>query len=767
MKSMCMRIGWMVVVIALTATASRAATVGSRFDPNDYTTLGDLTTGPIVIDTDAFTVTTNGVLMGTGVEVANESGNVKMALLNFDSIDIGSSVTITVTGNRDHGLVLGSQGDISIAANINVEGKVGSGTAGGKGGPGAEGGARNTSYTSSPPDGNRGDGGNDDAGPNNTITDGIGYGGGRRADGVDNGNGGGYGGMGSGTAAGYGGSTYGNAMLTDLYGGSGGGGSRAVDNVNDSGGGGGGGAIELTAVGTITLSASLLAGGNNGGATAASGTDRGGGGGSGGGILLNASNVVLEAGALLSAEGGDGGNANDNGAGGGGGRIAIYSKDGLTLSGALADVITVARGAFANVVGANGTIFIDAHGGILYASCDDLVWNEHSSYTGLTTSASSTLGLGGTNVLAYVTVSNGNEAVVAGTLKMDIDGASDTNDTLVVTNGLTITGATLDLDEISAPDDDIYVLAEYNALTGTFATTNDLPAGYALMYAHNGNQIALVATNRDIDVSQTLLNFGSVPNGSPSNLTVSVSNVGSPDALTITGVATTETHKAMFTITSLVPASVVAGGSSDVVIQYIPAGLGAHNASLEISSDDPDEGTVSVTLNGTGIALDPEITLPVSATFGQTGVGYTSNLIVSVANNGAVDLTLSPVSLSGDDAGQFTLVSYPTTVIPLTTSNIVVQYHPDNATILRGDIIHIGSGFSAAAAGKILDKRFRLSRNEPGDVSLHHLAVSVIGTARSRRDLHRNRLAGEIFRRKNRRRERHKRAGGNRRCCVF
>ena len=337
------RIALTALALFIAASASQAATIGSRFDPNDYASNGDgnFATGSVTFDTDLVSFFgDNGV--GTGQVVTSESGNVEMVLYNFDSLTVASGVAVTIFGNR--GVVISSMGDIDLNAQIRVSGTVGSGNAVGTGGPGAEGGVRNTSFSSNPPGTSAGNGGDDGAGSEN-HSNGVGFGGGSKASVGNAAYGGGYGGYGR-RAGGTGsaqnsliGSTYGDAMLTDLYGGSGGGGSKSGSNANDSSGGGGGGAIELTALGTILLrgGGDIFADGGNGFTTTNSDSDRGSGGGSGGGIMLNAPTVDIRTGTMLSVDGGNGGNGNTQGGGGGGGRIAIYTDNLILADGKVID----------------------------------------------------------------------------------------------------------------------------------------------------------------------------------------------------------------------------------------------------------------------------------------------------------------------------------------------------------------------------------------------------------------------------------------------
>jgi hypothetical protein len=121
------------------------------------------------------------------------------------------------------------------------------------------------------------------------------------------GGGGSYCGVGGGGGAGPS-SIYGTRELRPLEGGASGGGGW-----DPEGGGGGGGALQLVAVGSITLNAGAFINAGGGGGVDASGAAvTTGGGGSGGGVLLEAPNVVL-AGTLAANGGGGGGSGNEAG----------------------------------------------------------------------------------------------------------------------------------------------------------------------------------------------------------------------------------------------------------------------------------------------------------------------------------------------------------------------------------------------------------------------------------------------------------------------
>ena len=345
-------------IIGLLAPAVQAAPIGSIFDPYDYGSLGalNLTTGTIAFDTDALTVTG----FSNGVAAQSAGGGVEMALITFDSVSIGSGVTVNVTGNR--GLVLASHSDLTFDSTLSLDGAAGSGQTGGAGGPGSEGGVAGVSFSSVPPGATRGKGG--DGGITTAAQAGVGYGGGLPAGtNQSGGGGGGYGGNGAANGSptatgGSGGVAYGDSVLTELYGGSGGAGGRHVNNASETkGGGGGGGAMELVAIDTLRLNGTLSARGGDG--EGGSGNyNVGGGGGSGGGIILAAGEIEFNG--TIDVRGGAGGDVNRTdraGGGGGGGRVLFASNSLIGTSTPAGDTL-VAGGAGPDLAddGAPGTV---------------------------------------------------------------------------------------------------------------------------------------------------------------------------------------------------------------------------------------------------------------------------------------------------------------------------------------------------------------------------------------------------------------------------
>lgn len=378
------------------------AAKNSFFQPADFRLLGTLEVKDketVTFDTGTVDTapTITGVKTETGELGVSAAGVVQVAVFAFDEITIAKGAKVEVKGDR--ALVLLSSGKILIDSTIDMSGQTGAKMPyfpdknynfGGAAGPGAEGGEHGKALKSNPPPVG---GGNGSAGRKDTGDWGRGFGGGmnQRCLGGSAGGGGAYGGAGGaasegspilkgnpGTYAMPGGVVYGDALLTDLLGGSGGAGGSNDQQGFSASGGGGGGAIEIISLNEVTMGANckiIVAGG------AGAINKICGGGGSGGAIMLVAPSIILIAGAILDAQGGVGGDTGPkvieeikpeitrrnmgNGGGGGGGRIALFSKDDFgakgddTIETTVSKGITIAgcKGGAAANDGADGTFY--------------------------------------------------------------------------------------------------------------------------------------------------------------------------------------------------------------------------------------------------------------------------------------------------------------------------------------------------------------------------------------------------------------------------
>ena len=99
----------------------------------------------------------------------------------------------------------------------------------------------------------------------------------------------------------------------------------------------------------------------------------------------------------------------------------------------------------------------------------------------------------GTSIGTLTTVS---PVSIAGNLAIEMN--ATTSDRLTVGGSLDVSAAALNVSVSGTPSQPAYIIASYGVLTGNFASTSGIPAGYAINYNYNSlNQIALEFTGGD------------------------------------------------------------------------------------------------------------------------------------------------------------------------------------------------------------------------------------------------------------------------------
>lgn len=280
-------------------------------DPSAFVSQGvlNLAAGDYTIDTNGAPTlrdSANNILFTGTTYFQGGTFDSTISVLTFDSITIGAGVNIRAVGSNP--LALLSHSNVSVAGLLDASGfsghdsaRFGGDGAGGAGGAGAGAGGNSGQAGGGP--------GGGPAGP-----PGIG---------VVQAAGGSFGGKGGDSAYGTHAPTYGN-LHQYLQGGSGGGGTGGsiFDGANGAGGGGGGGAIELGALGSITIESLGKVQTNGGGVGAAFAANAGGG--SGGGLLIHAPTIDMAFNSWVLAQGGS--------YFGGGGRILFLTTDATIIN---------------------------------------------------------------------------------------------------------------------------------------------------------------------------------------------------------------------------------------------------------------------------------------------------------------------------------------------------------------------------------------------------------------------------------------------------
>ncbi len=197
--------------------------------------------------------------------------------------------------------------------------------------------------------------------------------------------------------------------------------------------------------------------------------------------------------------------------------------------------------------------------------------------------------------------------------------------------------------------------AAAQTVTVTFAPSSVGPKTASLSVAHNAagspsaislSGVGVTTPLPDIDVLPIALNFGDVEAGQSKPLTLVIANRGKA-LLTVSGISSSnEVFKASSTTLAIAP-----GDSQRVTVTFTPTAAGAQSGALTITSDDPDEQSVKVVLNGNGTApVFPKIEVfPTVINFGAVTIGQTKTATIEVTNKGGGTLRVANIVFSSQD----------------------------------------------------------------------------------------------------------------------
>jgi hypothetical protein len=198
-----------------------------------------------------------------------------------------------------------------------------------------------------------------------------------------------------------------------------------------------------------------------------------------------------------------------------------------------------------------------------------------------------------------------------------------------------------------------------------------------------------------LDSSADALSFGSVSIGSTTTQSVTISNTGnaasSPLAVDIMG-----TNADSFAITTddCTGQPLAAGASCSVTIELAPLVVGPHTAALTITA--MAGGSLSIPMDGQGIASARLVPNPTSSAFGNVSLGTTSgSRTVTVSNVGGATSAAVAVELSGSGASHFDVTADMCTGVMLAANEsctFAVRFAPNTAGAKTAVVSIMASG---------------------------------------------------------------------------
>ena len=252
----------------------------------------------------------------------------------------------------------------------------------------------------------------------------------------------------------------------------------------------------------------------------------------------------------------------------------------------------------------------------------------------------------------------------------------------------------------SASVDVTFTPAGGGPFSGTITISSNDPDNRSTTVTFSGT--AVVIKPPTINLASTSLDFGEdVPVDESRTLTLVVENTGDKD-LSITRIES-DLDGVTFSITEI---TVATGDSATVDITFTPTAGGPFSGAITIVSNDPDNGTVTVTFSGTAVVIKPP-TINLASTsldFGEdVPVDESRTLTLIVKNSGDEDLGIT--GMESDLEG-----------VTLSMTELVVA---------AGDSADIDVTFTPAKRGPF-SGTITITSNDPEN---ENITVAISGTA--------------------------------------
>lgn len=207
-------------------------------------------------------------------------------------------------------------------------------------------------------------------------------------------------------------------------------------------------------------------------------------------------------------------------------------------------------------------------------------------------------------------------------------------------------------------------------LRGTGETAPALEVGYT---PANGSAVVVVGANDTFTFPATHLSLSAT-------LDVRIANTGGAD-LQVTAITLAGSHASDFAIDT---AAAVVQSSTPLTrtITFSPTDQGPRSATLTLTTNDPNNSTLILSLEGDGLPAPTPIA-QVDATklvFATIAPNARTEQGLLVLNAGTGELNIPSLSLTGIDAASFEVVTAPTVVVAAGDSqSIVVRFRPTSA----------------------------------------------------------------------------------------
>jgi hypothetical protein len=179
----------------------------------------------------------------------------------------------------------------------------------------------------------------------------------------------------------------------------------------------------------------------------------------------------------------------------------------------------------------------------------------------------------------------------------------------------------------------------------------------------------------NISLSDSILNFGEVEVDSISLKHLLIRNNG-VENLEINSIYMTDLNSDQFAIIDYnAPFTVSPREEKEIEIAFNPTSIGTKIAQLEIVSNDPDEPSITMILNGTGFIKVPKLEIPLSnINFGNVLLEDSTEVFLPIKNTGTDTLRINDITSSNQQI--FLISSTEFKIAPGDSQLVTVTFRP-------------------------------------------------------------------------------------------
>lgn len=176
------------------------------------------------------------------------------------------------------------------------------------------------------------------------------------------------------------------------------------------------------------------------------------------------------------------------------------------------------------------------------------------------------------------------------------------------------------------------------------------------------NPVIEIYKGVDLVTDGSTISFGSQPQDSSTDITLSIKNAGTGNLLLQTPQVTPSSTTDGFSVQALSGTSVASGASVNLVLRFHPASGNPYAAAATIASNATNDASVSFDLTGTGVA--PDTQAPTGSVSINAGAAYTTSasvtLTISATDTGGG--TVTQMEVKNDNAFTGNWQPYATTL---------------------------------------------------------------------------------------------------------